>query len=344
MRLRWWVVLVLIMALLGVRLALPGIIRAQVNERLGQMLAYRGTVADIDVALWRGAYVLKDLSLVKRGPQVPVAFITVPRMEVALDWSQFWHGRHVAMVTLEDARINFVDSPQPTGVQTGAGVAWRNSLDELAPLAIGTLRIEHGTLSFRNFSSNPPVDLQATDVHALLQPLDGDSAQIELTGSGPGAVRFQANGSMDPRARRGRLDLKLQIRGLELARVNALMLAYYDVDFSTGSGDVTLKLDVHDGRLRGFAEPRFHDLKMLGGQRDPSKQRDSPFHVLREAIASALVHLFEKSNDQFSAHIDIHATLDSRESDAFAQMLQALCEAAVGAFRPQLTDIHRAAE
>jgi F0F1-type ATP synthase delta subunit len=66
--------------------------------------------------------------------------------------------------------------------------------------------------------------------------------------------------------------------------------------------------------------------------------------VLREAIATALVHLFEKSNDQFSAHIDIHATLDPKESDAFAQMLQALCEAAVGAFRPQLTDIHRTAE
>jgi len=121
------------------------------------------------------------------------------------------------------------------------------------------------------------------------------------------------------------------------------MLAYYDVDFSSGSGDVTLKLAVRDGRLQGYAEPRFHDLKMLGGHRDQSKQHDNPFHVLREAIASALVHLFEKSNDQFSAHIDLHATLDS-ESDAFAQMLQALCEAAVGAFRPQLTDIHRTAE
>ena len=82
---RWWLLLVLIMVLLGVRLALPGIIRAQVNERLGQMPAYSGSVADIDVALWRGAYVLKDLSLVKRGAQIPVLFVTVPRMEVALD-------------------------------------------------------------------------------------------------------------------------------------------------------------------------------------------------------------------------------------------------------------------
>jgi hypothetical protein len=344
MRLRWWLLLVLIVVLLGVRLALPGIIRAQVNERLGQMPAYSGTVGDIDVAFWRGAYVLKDLTLVKRGPRIPVAFLTVPRMEVALDWPQFWRGRRVARVTLEDAQISFVDSPQPTGVQTGAGVSWRHSLDELAPVPIGMLRIERGTLSFHNFGSNPPVDLQTTDVQALLQPLDGDSAQIALTGSGPGAAQLQATGSMEPRGQPGRLDLKLQIRGLELARVNALMLAYYDVDFSSGSGDVTLKLDVRDERLRGYAEPHFHDLKMLGGHRDPSNQRDNPFHVLREAIASALVKLFEKSNDQFSAHIDIHANLDSKESDALAQMLKALCEAAVGAFRPQLTDIHRTAE
>ena len=124
MRLRWWLLLVLIIVLLGVRLALPGIIRAQVNERLGQMPAYSGTVADIDVALWRGAYVLKDLSLVKRGPRIPVAFITVPRMEVALDWSQL-AGRRVAMVTLED-NTSFVDSPQPP-VADGAGVSWRRS-------------------------------------------------------------------------------------------------------------------------------------------------------------------------------------------------------------------------
>jgi len=344
MRLRWWLMLVLIMVLLGLRLALPGIIRAQVNEHLGQMPAYSGTVGDIDVALWRGAYVLKDLSLVKRGSKIPVAFVTVPRMEVALDWSQFWHGRHVATVTLEDARISFVDSPQPAGVQTGTGVSWRRSLDELAPLAIGTLRIERAALSFRNFGSNPPVDLQTNDVQAVLQPLDGDSAQIALTGSGPGPAQLEADGSMDSRAQLGRLDLKLQIHGLELARVNALMLAYYDVDFSSGSGDVTLKVDVHDGRLRGYAEPRFHDLKMLGGHRDPTMQRNNPLHVLREAIASALVRLFEKTNDQFSAHIDIHATLDPKEPDALAQMLQALCEAAVGAFRPQLTDIHRTAE
>jgi len=344
MRLRWWLLLVLTVVLLGVRLALPDIIRARVNERLGQMPAYSGTVGDIEIALWRGAYVLKDLSLVKRGPKIPVAFVTAPRMQVAFDWSQFWRGRHVVIVTLEDAQISFVDSPQPDGVQTGAGVSWRRSLDELAPLAIGTLRIERGTLSFRNFGSNPPVDLRTTDVQALLQPLDGDSAQITLTGSGPGAARLEAKGSMDPRGQPERLDLNLQIRGLELARVNALMLAYYNLDVSSGSGDLTLKLAVRDGRLRGYAEPRFHDLKLLGGHGGPSQQRDNPFHVLREAIAGALLHLFEKSNDQFSAHIDIHATVESKESDALAQLLQALCEAAVGAFRPQLTDIHRAAD
>ena len=122
------------------------------------------------------------------------------------------------------------------------------------------------------------------------------------------------------------------------------MLAYYDVDFSSGSGDVTLKVDVQDGRLQGYAEPRFRDLKMLGGHQDSAKRPENPFHVLREAIAGALVHFFEKSSDQFSAHIDIHATLDSKESDALSQLLQASCEAAVGAFRPQVTDIHRVAD
>ncbi|MBS1526668.1 MAG: hypothetical protein JST19_13510 [Bacteroidetes bacterium] len=62
-----YIVLALIIsALIVFRLALPGIVKHYVNKQLNALPGYTGHVNDIDIALWRGAYVIKGLHLKKR--------------------------------------------------------------------------------------------------------------------------------------------------------------------------------------------------------------------------------------------------------------------------------------
>ena len=62
-----WPVLALAVALIAIRAALPLIVKDYVNDRLHAMGAYDGSVADIDMGLWRGAYRIDGLEVVKKG-------------------------------------------------------------------------------------------------------------------------------------------------------------------------------------------------------------------------------------------------------------------------------------
>src|SRR5438105_4923382 len=56
----------LLLLLIAGRLALPYGIRWYVNRTIDQSPLYAGRIGDIDVHLWRGAYSIHDLRIVKR--------------------------------------------------------------------------------------------------------------------------------------------------------------------------------------------------------------------------------------------------------------------------------------
>ncbi|HKU44662.1 MAG TPA: hypothetical protein VJR89_41165, partial [Polyangiales bacterium] len=68
--------LVVVVLLVGARLALPYVVLRYVNKTLDELPGYSGSVADIDISLWRGAYQIKGLRVVKTGGHVPVPFVS----------------------------------------------------------------------------------------------------------------------------------------------------------------------------------------------------------------------------------------------------------------------------
>ena len=74
MRLRRKIVVVvssIVVLLVGARLALPYLVKNYANDRLARLDSYHGHIADIDIHLWRGAYSIKGLEIVKTGAQRP---------------------------------------------------------------------------------------------------------------------------------------------------------------------------------------------------------------------------------------------------------------------------------
>src|SRR5438552_14901605 len=67
---------VLAVLLVALRLALPHFVKNYVNRTLSEIPGYRGRVGDIDIALWRGAYTIHGLDLVKTDGKVPVPFFS----------------------------------------------------------------------------------------------------------------------------------------------------------------------------------------------------------------------------------------------------------------------------
>jgi hypothetical protein len=60
--------------LVAARIALPYTLKSYVNRQLEKIPEYSGSIGDVTVHLWRGAYAIKDLNIKKSEGNIPVPF------------------------------------------------------------------------------------------------------------------------------------------------------------------------------------------------------------------------------------------------------------------------------
>src|SRR5947209_4444414 len=127
-RSRWrkvGVVLLILVVLLGIgRAMLPWAVRRYVNRTLDQSPLYQGKIGDVELHLWRGAYSIRDIRIIKMTGDVPVPLFSSPRVEFSVEWNALLHRKLVGRMLMEQPELNFVDAPDASEAQTGAGGPW----------------------------------------------------------------------------------------------------------------------------------------------------------------------------------------------------------------------------
>ena len=84
--------------LVAARVALPYVVKRYVNKTLAELPGYSGSVADIDISLWRGAYQIQGLRVVKTGGKVPVPFVSSRLIDLSVEWKALLNGSIVAEI------------------------------------------------------------------------------------------------------------------------------------------------------------------------------------------------------------------------------------------------------
>ena len=96
-RKKWlWALAIVAVLLVGARVALPYFAKDEVNRRLMALESYDGHVEDVDLALWRGAYRLDGIRIVKTGSKQPEPFFDGERIDFSVEWRSILRGRLVA--------------------------------------------------------------------------------------------------------------------------------------------------------------------------------------------------------------------------------------------------------
>lgn len=218
-----WSILAALALLAIVRLMLPGWVADYLNGQLDEMGDYHGSIANLELSLWKGAYSINDLRIEKRSGDIPTPLLIAPRAEISVAWNALLHGAVVATATFHSPEINFVDAPRKGGGQSGSGVDWRAQLESIVPIRLDEVQIHDGRIHFRNFDSKPPVDLQATDVEAVVRNLsntrhpDARTASFELTARILGGAPLTSSASFDPLGTLRDFSFALKVTGVELS-------------------------------------------------------------------------------------------------------------------------------
>ncbi|MFA7903784.1 DUF748 domain-containing protein [Pseudomonas aeruginosa] len=342
-RYRWPLIALgsLIVLLVALQLALPYLVRDYLNEKLTDMGDYRGQVSDVDLAWWRGAYTVNGLKIVKTTGKVPVPFLNAPVIDISVSWHSLWYDRAVvAEVAFLRPELNFVDGGDKQNSQTGQGTDWRQQLDKLLPITLNEVVIDDGVLTFRNFSSKPPVTLKATQLQASIRNLTNirdeagrRDASFEARALVAGDAKVESRATFDPFSDFDDFEFRLRATGIELRRLNDFASAYGKFDFKAGHGDVVIEAEATNGRLNGYIKPLLRDVEVFDWQQDVEDKDKGLFRSVWEALVGATETVLKNQpKNQFATRVELSGSVRRQNISAFEAFLQILRNGFVQAF------------
>jgi Domain of Unknown Function (DUF748). len=338
------IILLIIVALLGVaRLLLPSELRKYVNRTLDRNQLYEGRIGDVQVHLLRGAYSIHDVKISQRTGNVPVPLLAAKVVDFSIQWNALIHGKIVGQFTMQEPELNFVASSDQNEAQTGAGAPWLQVIRDLFPFKINSAIIQEGSVHFRAFKSDKPVDVYLSHLNATIDNLSNirDETNPLVTKVQASAVamdqaRLDYKMTLDPFSYRPTFHMAVRLLGLDVTKLNDLALTYGKFDFKRGWFDLVIETDSKEGEITGYVKPLFRNLKIFSLKEDISE--DNVLQFFWQALMGGLTTVLKNfPRDQFGTLIPFTADASgSTSTDILATIGNILRNAFVRAYLPRL--------
>ena len=331
---------VVFLALIAFRLALPRIVQEYVNRKLDEIPEYDGKVGDIDINLYRGAYTINNVNIVKTTGAVPVPFVEARKVDLSVQWRELFHGAVVGEILVLDGKLNFVKGETEEESQTSVDNSWLKVVQDLFPFKINRFEIRDGELWFHDTHSDPKVDIYMTNLVAVCTNLYNTRKfkselpadfQAQGTTLGEGDVKLHVK--LDPLADEPRFDLELSLRGMDLVALNDFLEAYGKFNVKRGTFEVFSEIAGESGSFDGYVKPFFEDLDVL----DLKQDSKNPIKFAWQAIVAGAVKLFKNHpSDQVATKIPVSGTFEKTHVEIWTTVANVLRNAFVEAFSTRL--------
>ncbi len=331
-----FIFLTIVVLLIAFRLYLPILALNYINKELNKDPNYEGSISEVDLHLWRGAYTMHDLKIERVEGQKIFPFITADRIFIGLSWRDLFKRTVVAQVSIERPVLNLVAekaaaTPEEKekhqtkkkvviGGETKAEKkqevhTWHEVFKNLVPLDISRLRAWNGSLHFRDITSNPKVDVYLDKLHVIGENLTNSSklskslfGQINIGAramkSGELDVKILINPTADPLQAK----VTLKLVNLALTNLNDLFKAYGKFDIKEGSFDLFSEIAVADNNIKGYVKPLIRKLEVSDFKQDLKKGLG---HAIWEKVIGAVGFLLKNhGKDQQGIEVPFEGRID----------------------------------
>lgn len=340
---RWAFPLAIIVLLIGIRLALPYFVLRYVNKVLNDIPGYRGSVEDVDLHLWRGAYGIDSLKLDEIKGEVPVPFLLIKKIDLSIQWNALFEGAIVGEVDMLRPEIIFAAGPAKGTGQTGEETDWTKPLKELMPLTINRFQVNNGKISYLDLYSDPKVDIYIEHLQLVAYNLnnveDKNNAlpsTLTATGTSIGGGKLMVDLKMNALKKIPDLDLNLEFTDVTLKSLNSFIKAYAKIDVESGSFDMFSEIVLNDGNFDGYVKPVIRNIKILNLEED-NKDKENVFQLLWEGIAGLFGEAFEnQSKDQIATRVPIEGRVDNVQTNVWKTIFNVFKNAFIEAFQKEI--------
>jgi len=300
----------IVLVLIAVRLALPFALRDYANRQLNKSHDYGGSIGHVTVHLWRGAYRIHDINIVKRDGKVSMPFFSANYLDLSLQWSELIHGKLVSIILMDSPRINFVSGPTKAQSQSGTENNWNDTLESLVPFKINSLVITNGQAHFQNPYSSPPVDIYMTEVFGVATNLTNSReikqqlpAGIEASGKTLGEGRLYLQCSLNPLAKSPTFQLNGSLTNVDLTQLNSFLRAYGKFDVARGNFALFTSFAAADEKYDGYVKVFFNNLKVFKWEKERKKDA---LQIFWQAIVGTVATILKNQpHDQLATKVPI---------------------------------------
>lgn len=330
-----------IILLIGFRIYLPTLVLNYVNKSLSNIPDYKGQVEDVDIHLWRGAYQIDNIELVKTEGNVPVPFFFARRIDFSLDWHSLFRGNIVGEIAIIEPQLNFVKGPTKPESQIGVEKEWREVVKDLMRIDINRFEVIDGEVHYFDFSSNPKVDVFINNIEIIAENLMNRSNEDELLPSSLDASGNSLGGKMeihidmDPLNKIPTFDLSARVDNLDLVKLNDFLKAYGNFDVEKGTFSLYAEAAAKDGKFTGYTKPFFKDLEIF--QLNKDKKEGNLLQTLWEALAGGTSEVVEnQKKEQIATKVPLSGNFDDPNVDLWATIGTLMRNAFIRALLPTL--------
>lgn len=330
----------LVVVLVAARLAMPYAVERYVNGKLQTLDSYRGQIGDVDIQLWRGAYSIDAIEIVKTGAARPVPFFKSDRLNLSVEWRSLMRGSIVSEAEFVGPELNLVQARSKEGSQLGDEDNWNARLEELFPFRFNTVQVVDGVVRFLapGISTQDAITARRVNgaVSNLTNVLDAGKrtfADFAVTAQVLDGAPATVKGSVDAFAAQPTFDVNLEVKDVQLPQVNPWLREYIRADAEAGKFELYLELAAADGKFAGYAKPILQDVDLYRSD----EEEQSALRRLWEGFLDFAANALENPDaEQVAARIPFSGTIENPDTSLFATISSVLRNAFVSAFARSL--------
>lgn len=338
---RYTIPIIIIILLVAFRIYLPTLIKNYINDVLADIPGYYGQVEDIDLALYRGAYVIDGMYLDKVTADTQVPFLKFPKNDISIEWKSLFKGKVVSEIVMYSPEVIYVfEDQKQTPAEGEADVDdWTKALTDIVPLEINNFEVYDGKLAFVQLQADPNIDLHINELNLKAKNLrnvveKGRVLPSPITASGVsiGQGKVSLNGNMNLIKEIPDMNIEFSLEDANATALNDFTRHYAGLDFDKGTFGLYSEIAIADGYLKGYVKPLLTDAKLIG-------KDDGFLGVLWEGFVGIFKFILKnQGTDTLATRVPLEGNLNNVESGVWPTVFSIFENAWISAFKGEIDD------
>ena len=336
---RYTVPIIILILLIAFRLYLPTLVKNNINKVLANIPGYYGQVEDVDISLWRGAYVLNGLYLNKGTAESQIPFLNFPKSDISIEWKSLLRGKIVSEIVMNSPEVIYVFEDQKETEGDADADDWTKALTDIVPIDINQFEVHDGKVAFVQLTATPNIDLQINKLELTADNLRNVvekerilPSPIRARGVSIGKGKVSLEGNMNLVKEIPDMDLSFSLQDAEVTALNDFTRYYAGIDFEAGTFGVFSEVAIADGHLVGYIKPLLTDTKLIG-------KEDGFLGVLWEGFVGFFKFILKnQGTDTLATKVPIEGDLNNVEAGIWPTVFNIFENAWIKAFTGEVDD------